>query len=152
MENSSFFFCGSQTLFLLLCLFHPCITHYTTNFSGSNALCSLVYYPWATVDGTVTRSSPVECSQTKNMMFMKKKVPPVFPHPVMQWAAVITHSSEIRDPAQTANLSVFKLTCQGQLPGRASWPPTILLLFTARPHSWQRRKELKHGVQKNLIA
>ncbi len=66
--------------------------------------------------------------------FSKRKLATVIPHPNMQWAAVSTHWSLIRDPPHRAPRSSCKLTCQGQLPGEASWPPTILVFSEATPH------------------
>lgn len=53
----------------------------------------------------------------------------------MQWAAVNTHWSVMRDPPQEKLPKMNKAACQGQLPGGASWPPTILLFFAAMPHA-----------------
>lgn len=57
----------------------------------------------------------------------------------MQWAAVSTQSLLIRDPPQRETPKELRLTCQGQLPGEAVVPPTILLFVTATPHPERNR-------------
>lgn len=54
-----------------------------------------------------------------------------------QWAAVTIHSGVMMEPPQTWTPWTCRLTCQGQSPGEAFNPPTILLWrFTERtPHS-----------------
>lgn len=46
---------------------------------------------------------------------------------------------------------MFKLACQGQLPGDEFSPPTILVFNVARPHSERRKQELNmEYMQQNL--
>lgn len=57
------------------------------------------------------------------------------PHSVMQCAAVSTHSLLMSEPPQNWTPSLFKLACQGQLPGAAFCPPMILPLTETLPQS-----------------
>lgn len=56
----------------------------------------------------------------------------------MQCAAVSIHLSLMREPPQTWVSPKFRLTCQGQRPLTASWPPTTRPEYTGRPHTSQR--------------
>lgn len=69
-----------------------------------------------------------------------------------QWAAVTIHSGVMMEPPQTWTPWTCRLTCQGQSPGEAFNPPTILLWrFTERtPHSIQRKETTMRDEHESL--
>lgn len=58
----------------------------------------------------------------------------------MKDAAVSTHCSLIKD-APNWNPTITTAAYEGQLPAAASWPPVMLLLFTALLSHAEKRKE-----------
>ena len=64
-----------------------------------------------------------------------------------QWAAVRTHWLLIREPPQKWLPLLCRLTCQGQAPAGASWPPTIRVLSGAMPQTGGKQAEFMTLLQ-----